>query len=623
MNAQTNEIDKIITLDYSIDQNTSVKITNNEYIRLAAGARDYVIGRGKNIYTYCIVHTTKGFVNLLTEKNGFKIEWLSDPFQIKGVVADDQNNYFAELGMHGNIVRLPFEQLVPDKIHAVLFSKGIASKRTCYADEALSTHLQWLLSKFKSEDAAQTIGWRGNTETLTWHGGSSEPALLQHQLSMPSEEEYFSTLSNLLRNCPALQFVICAAAASTVLAYLSITEKLPLAPFGVSLVGTSSTGKTTALQLAASFYSSPDDETVLSGFYGTQNALMHVLGRHNGVPLCYDETTIKNDISSSGFVYAFSEGKEKLRMNPDSTLRERRSWLCTALFSSENYLVDLSKVENLGLAARIITLDEYVYTRNSEHSEQIKTFAAKNYGIVGDRLATYLLSKHSSHISKDFVDIRYKTEQKLAPFHCKLTDRVSMNYAVIVMTAKLLNEIGVIVDVDSVMNICVFLHEKLSASADQGKNLVIKIFNYICCKYRNLQGIKWTTDKEGKPLKVEIIETTFVEIVEKCGIIEPKNAVKCLINEGFIICPEHGRRKTKISIDGVPCYGYRFDLKKVQEAFGIIDDSVYSNIKKYKSFDPFSDETLDIVNDEEAVIHEGNYRIESNKTAVSGRAYLL
>lgn len=564
-------IDKIIALDYPIAQNTLVKISNNEYIRLAAGAKDYVIGRGKNIYTYCIVHTTEGFVNLLTEKNGFKIEWLSDPFQIKGVVADDQNNYFAELGIHGNIVRLPFEQLVPDKIHSALFSKGIASKRTCYADEALSTHLQWLLSKFKAEDAAQTIGWRGNAETLTWHGGNQE--LLQCSLSLPSEEEYLAALSELLRDCPALQFVVCVAAASTVLAYLNITEKLPLSPFGVSLVGTSSTGKTTALQLAASLYSSPDDETVLSGFYGTQNALMHVLGKHHGVPLCYDETTIKNDISNSSFVYAFSEGKEKLRMNPDSTLKERRSWLCTALFSSENYLVDLSKVENLGLAARIITLDEYVYTRNSEHSEQIKTFAAKNYGIVGDRLATYLLSKHSSHISKDFADIRYKTEQKLAPFYCKLTDRVSMNYAVIIVTAKLLNEIGVIVDIDSVMNICVSLHENLSASANQGKNLIIKIFNHICCKYKNLKGIKWTTDKEGNPLKVEIIETTFEEIVEKCGITELKNAVKSLINEGFIVCPEHGRRKTKISIDGVPCYGYRFDLEKVQEAFGTIDDS--------------------------------------------------
>lgn len=607
--------DIIIPVDYFLDQNASLNISNKEYVRLASGARDYVVGNGKNAYSYCIVHTSVGFVNLAECEKGFEIEWVSDPFTIRGVVADDQNNHYAELEIKGNYVRVPFDQLTPDKIHATLFGKGVAIKKNNRADEALSAHLQWLFAKFEAQDAGQILGWRMKEDTLSWYGSCCEPPLLQRKLTLPSEDAYLTTLSDLISNNPPIQFVLCSAAASTVLTYLNITENIPLSPFGVSLVGTSSTGKTTALQLAASLYSSPDDETVLSGFYGTQNALMHVLGRHHGVPLCYDETTIKNDISNSSFVYAFSEGKEKLRMNPDSTLKERRSWSCTALFSSENYLVDLGKIENLGLAARIITLDEFTYTRNSEHSEQIKTFAAKNYGIIGDKLAEYLLSEHSTHISENFTDIRNKTEKKLAPFHCKLTDRVSMNYAVIVMTAKLLNEIGVMIDMDSVMNICISLHKKLSASADQGKNLVIKIFNYICCKYKNLQGIKWTTDKEGIPLKVEIIEATFEEIVGKCGIAEPKNAVKSLINEGFIICPERGRRKAKISIDGVPCYGYRFNLEKVQEAFGTIDDSVYSN--------KYTDKFLEITNDEEAMIHAGNYRIESNKTAVSGRAYLL
>lgn len=39
--------------------------------------------------------------------------------------------------------------------------------------------------------------------------------------------------------------------------------------------------------------------------------------------------------------------------------------------------------------------------------------------------------------------------------------------------------------------------------------------------------------------------------------------------------------------------------------------------------DPGTDEVLDIVNDDEAVIHEGNYKIECNKTAVGGKAFLL
>ena len=616
--------DTVIQVDYSLEQNTSKSITKEEFIRLAAGARNCVVGSGKNAQKFCIMHTNVGFVDLRSTNDGFKIEWLCDPFLIKGAAADDQSNYYAECEIKGKYVRIPFEQLTPDKIHATLLGKGVATKMTGYAPVALSSHFQWILSKFEAQDAEQILGWRIKDDMLTWHGSCREPPLLQRKLTLPSEDEYITALNELLRDSPALQFVLCSAAASTVLAYLSIKENIPLAPFGVSLVATSSRGKTTALQLAASVYSEPNDETVFSGFYGTQNALIHILGRHNGVAICYDESTIKNDHSSnSSFVYIFNEGKEKLRMNPDGTLKERHSWLCTALFSSENYLIDMNRIEHLGLAARIITLDELTYTKSSEHSEAIKTFAAQNYGILGEKLAALLLDNDSSEIAQGYTNIRNSLTQEFSSCQCKLTDRVSMNYSVIVLTAVLFNKLGLRIDTDSILSLCIALHEKLSSAADPGKNLIIKIFNYICCEYKNLKGIKWTTDKDGVPLKVEIIETTFEKIVTKCGYTDIPSAVKFLFNDGYIVRPESGRRKAKISIDGVPSYGYRFDLKKVEEAFGVIDDAVYSNVKRYKSTDPFSEEVLEIENDEEAVIHAGNYRIEHNKTAVIGRAYLL
>lgn len=615
--------DVIISFDYHLDQNTAANISNDEYITLAKGAMDYVVGSGKNTYSFCIVHTSAGFVNLVACKKGFKAEWLSDPFAIRGVVSDDQNNYYAELEIRGNHVRIPFEQLTPDKIHASLFGKGVAIRKTDHADEALSTHLQWLLSKFEAQDAGQVLGWRKKADTLSWHGSRCEPPLLQYKLSLPSEEAYLAALNDLIVDNPPLQFVLCAAAASTVLSYLSITENIPLTPFGISLVATSSKGKTTALQLAASIYSAPTDEAVFSGFYGTQNALIHILGRHNGVAICYDESTIKNDLSNSSFVYMFHEGKEKLRMNPDGTLKERQSWLCTALFSSENYLVDMNRIEHLGLAARVITLDEQTYITSSSHSEAIKTFAAQNYGIIGEKLAAFLLNSNSAEMAQRFTTIRDNLLKRLSSNRCDLTDRVSMNYAVVILTAALLHEIGLDIDIDGVTDLCVGLHDKLSLAADPGRNLVIKIFNYISCEYKNLKGIKWTTTEAREVLKVEIIETTFEKIVTKCGYADIPSAVKFLLNDGYIVRPESGRRKAKISIDGVPSYGYRFDLQKVQEAFGTINDAVYSNVKRYKDVDPFSEEVLDIVNDEEAIVHAGNYRIERNKAAFTGRAHLL
>lgn len=123
-------------------------------------------------------------------------------------------------------------------------------------------------------------------------------------------------------------------------------------------------------------------------------------------------------------------------------------------------------------------------------------------------------------------------------------------------------------DTEALCHICEELHKQTAVTATLGKNLVTNIFNYICCEYRHLKGIKWTTDKTGIPLKMDMVETTFLAIVAKCGITEPKIAVNA--------------------------------------AFGQIDDAVYSNVKKYKNSNPFSDAVLDIVNDEEAVIHAGN-----------------
>lgn len=163
---------------------------------------------------------------------------------------------------------------------------------------------------------------------------------------------------------------------------------------------------------------------------------------------------------------------------------------------------------------------------------------------------------------------------------CKLTERLVNNYALILTTADILNMIGLRMDTEALCHICEELHKQTVVTATLGKNLVTNIFNYICCEYRHLKGIKWTTDKTGIPLKMDMVETTFSAIVAKCGITEPKIAVNALLKEGFIIRPEKGRKKTKLSIDGVPCYGYRFDLDKVNAAFGQIDDAVYSNVKK-------------------------------------------
>lgn len=317
-----NLINDVIQVNFTLSRNRKTVISVQDYIKLKPHAISYEIGSGKNICTYEIVHTTAGFADIGTNKSGTFAQWIADFFQITGVFSDEKSNHYAEIETKNKTFRIPFESLLPQKIDMALFNKGIAISAENNANKALSMHLQWQLSQFEIQDSKQVLGWRLSGDNLTWSGANTEPKLLNYRLALSSEKEYINELNRLMKNAEELQFVVCSAAASTLLAYLNITEKIPVAPFGISLVGTSSTGKTTALQLAASLYSSPDDESVFSGFYGTQNALTYMLGKHNGVPLCYDESTINNSINKENFIYTFVEGKDKLRLNQDSTLKE-------------------------------------------------------------------------------------------------------------------------------------------------------------------------------------------------------------------------------------------------------------------------------------------------------------
>lgn len=614
--------DTPVPVSFTLQRNGTVGITTQEYVALMPHAKSYTVGIGKSAYTFHLVHTDTGYVSIHTKKSGAVAIWIADDFSVKTVVADDDLNHYADIDTGRKTVRIPFEGFLPLKIDATLFSKGIAVSKTNKAHEALSMHLQWLMGQFEVQDARLTLGWRHHDGALIWTGANTEPALLKYNLQLLSQEAYLDKLSSLINGCYGLQFALCAAAASSLLAYLKMTAKLPVASFGVSLVGTSSTGKTTALQLAASLYSSPDDESVYSGFYGTQNALLHILGRHCGVPLCYDESTIENNMSKSNFVYAFAEGASKLRLDQNSQLKERDTWLCTCLFSSETHLVDLSNNDNLGLGVRILNLENMTYTRDAAHADDIKTFAATNYGIIGNMLSDYLMNTEQAKVLGDYNEVKSIVGSQEGLQKCILTDRLMLNFALIVHTAAILADLGIKIDVQAICEICITINNKVAEDADPAKNIITKLFGYINSKYKNLKGIKWTTTKDGKPIKVAIVENTFGEIMQECGITDIKGAVGHLDRAGYLVRQSDKRRKSKLNIDGSPCYAYQFDMNKVTDAFGSIDET-FSNVKKYSWVDKGTDEVLDIVNDEEAIIHAGNYKIEHNKTAVSGKAFLL
>ena len=327
-----------VPVSFKVDRYSSTEITDAEYNKLKPFSSRYVVTIGKNDLIYDIVHTDAGYLSISKFNDCALAEWIADEFTIQSVVADNSEDHYADILHKGKQVRLPLDAFLPKSICTSLFKKNIAVKGNCKANEVFSEYIQTLLQSYEVQDAQKILGWKTHNNTLTWQGANMGPPLLECRNSFSSESEYLAELNSLTEGCSEMQFVLCTAAAATLLAYLSLLLGLPVESFGLSLVGDSSTGKTTALRLAASLFGSPKSESLFSSFFGTTNALLHILSSHCGVPLCYDETTIEGNVNKADFVYSLAQGVSKLRLNKQSQLQDHVTWQCTCLFSSENRL---------------------------------------------------------------------------------------------------------------------------------------------------------------------------------------------------------------------------------------------------------------------------------------------
>lgn len=503
-------------------------------------------------------------------------------------------------------------------IDTEFYGKGIAINTQNKMHEAFSQYLQNQLKKFEIQDAKQVLGWKMQKGELKWLGANHSPPLLQYNNSYESETEYIRNLNTLIDDCPALQFVMCSSAASTVLAYLRMKVNLPVDTFGISLKNTTSKGKTTALMLAASMYSSPNDETVFSDFYGTQNALLYELGKHHGVPLCYDETTINNGIGKSDFVYIVSKGSSKKCLDTKRKLKERDTWLCTTLFSSETDLIDYEK-DNMGLLVRIINLEGVTYTKDSEHSDTIKTFAATNYSIIGKMLADWLLNANITEIEEMYSKVREELKGSESLCKCEITDRMTANHAVILITAEILNKMGLKCDIVGIKEISINAMNTATQYANRGKYLVQKIFGYISGNYHQLKDIEWNCNDILEAATVSIGETTFEKILKGIGWNNTQDALRHIAKTGCLIRQSKNRYKTRTTRDRVPYYSYYFDVAKVKEQFSGDFELEFSSLAQRHQWENY----IEVINDSEAIINGYNCRISDQGRTFEGKIFFL
>jgi putative DNA primase/helicase len=138
-----------------------------------------------------------------------------------------------------------------------------------------------------------------------------------------------------------LSFALCAAFAGPLLRLAGLEGG------GFSFEGGSSSGKTTALQIAASVWGGPEH---VRSWRATDNSLENIAALHNDNVLILDEVGQVNGKVLAECAYILANGQGKGRSSREGTLRKSHSWRLLFLSSGELGLAD--KLAENGLKSR-------------------------------------------------------------------------------------------------------------------------------------------------------------------------------------------------------------------------------------------------------------------------------
>lgn len=294
-----------------------------------------------------------------------------------------------------------------------------------------------------------------------------------------------------------------------------------------SIVGGSSSGKTTMATLALSCAGQPNagkTGTLALSWSMTVNALTVGLKDNLGIPVLYDELSRfrGGPKSLNDTIYNLAEATEKKRLNRNSTLKATASWSTLLLSTGEFGILDGSSnlvSTNDGLRVRVIEFSGVDWTGSAELSEYIKRTCANNFGWAMPEFVRTLLPIYSQLPKrlKPWIDKAVQYMPKT-----KYTDRLSVKYAMIGLTLELANKTwGLSIDAEEVLKFAINA-SKLGWVNDLGTHIFNDLIDYLKVHQRELvlpkhQGsytnVIGQVDIHDDEMYVDIFELPFKQIV--------------------------------------------------------------------------------------------------------------
>jgi putative DNA primase/helicase len=304
------------------------------------------------------------FLPVDADGNGKDEQWICSPLEITVKTRDTSGENWGYLltftDCDGKIKSwtLPAEMLKGsgEDMRGVLLSKGLRITSNFHARQKLVTYIQITEPKNKRRAiCTDRTGWYGRKlfvlpeQTIGEQKG--EVVLFQstavEALSPFSEkgtvEQWRHKVAAKCAGNSRLIFAVSCACAGPLL-NLANTES-----GGINFVGATSTGKTTALDVAASFWGNPD--TYKQSWRATDNGLEGIAAIFNDALLPLDEMGQIDARKVGEIAYMLANGQGKNRANKSGAARGKKSWRLLFLSSGENGLVEHMKTAGLSAKA--------------------------------------------------------------------------------------------------------------------------------------------------------------------------------------------------------------------------------------------------------------------------------
>ncbi len=396
-------------------------------------------------------------------------------------------------------------------------------------------------------------------------------------------EEWISLVkSDVLGNTP-LEFILAVAGSGVLVDYLR--EKVQVENIIVSLVGESSSGKSTAGLFMVSCGAKPSfqgDSFVLN-FSDTQNALLATI--QSSFPVLIDEGSLCS-YNPTKLLYSLSMGSEKKRLTKDLERSEPRCFSTAIAITSEKSLIGMSD-ENTGLLVRVIEIENVIWTKGAQSADFIKKTVSNNYGWLIPKLAEYLLDYEEQYGQEAITSVYWEWYEclvksaKAQGIYNNLTERVCKQYALILMSASLIEStMNIELNTDEIIKF-IETHSLVREAnhVNIGARALIYLMQYVTKYYsqfvheededtftpQNCRGRIKNIRRNGAIFKKRLLITdeTLEKILKEGRFPDKKVILKKWKEQGILRCEKDRYISDIVITGGMAVKGYKIDLPEM------------------------------------------------------------